>query len=351
MNRSILALMASGSYVLKATIRQLNNKDVRLRRRAVRKLFELDDPTAIDAFIPLLKDSDEWFRGKALMAIQRWASMKDLNLAEKLSNSKKPEERILACRIAPKVGKSSERILKKMLDDEDNLVKQNAWKNILNLNDDYIEEAIKSSDVGIRVLAVDKIQLMYKIDNDLIKKIFDDDSSRIRKKAINILKSKPELYSSGEFDDVIIKIAENDNNIQIDALIMLIESGERNELFIQKIPLWLENENSKMIKLVVESTENKDWGEIDWLINTIMSSSNDKLISRMLRRKKSIEADKYRKEILLDDDRNAILRSRVIEDLFGKEQGKEITKIIHDLENNRNESISETAKMYRKSIS
>ena len=343
--------MASGSYVLKATIRQLNNKDVRLRRRAVRKLFELDDPTAIDAFIPLLKDSDEWFRGKALMAIQRWASMKDLNLAEKLSNSKKPEERILACRIAPKVGKSSERILKKMLDDEDNLVKQNAWKNILNLNDDYIEEAIKSSDVGIRVLAVDKIQLMYKIDNDLIKKIFDDDSSRIRKKAINILKSKPELYSSGEFDDVIIRIAENDNNIQIDALIMLIESGERNELFIQKIPLWLENENSKMIKLVVESTENKDWGEIDWLINTIMSSSNDKLISRMLRRKKSIEADKYRKEILLDDDRNAILRSRVIEDLFGKEQGKEITKIIHDLENNRNESISETAKMYRKSIS
>ena len=351
MNRSILALMASGSYVLKATIRQLNNKDVRLRRRAVRKLFELDDPTAIDAFIPLLKDSDEWFRGKALMAIQRWASMKDLNLAEKLSNSKKPEERILACRIAPKVGKSSERILKKMLDDENNLVKQNAWKNILNLNDDYIEEAIKSSDVGIRVLAVDKIQLMYKIDNDLIKKIFDDDSSRIRKKAINILKSKPELYSSGEFDDVIIKIAENDNNIQIDALIMLIESGERNELFIQKIPLWLENDDSKMIKLVVESTENKDWEEIDWLINTIMSSSNDKLISRILRRKKSIEADKYRKEILLDEDRNAILRSRVIEDLFGKEQEKEITEIIHDLESNQNESISETAKMYRKSIS
>ena len=145
--------MASGSYVLKATIRQLNNKDVRLRRRAVRKLFELDDPTAIDAFIPLLKDRDEWFRGKALMAIQRWASMKDLDLAEELSGSEKSEERILACRIAPKVGKSSERILKKMLDDEDNLVKQNAWKNILNLNEDYVEEAMKSVDVGIRVLA------------------------------------------------------------------------------------------------------------------------------------------------------------------------------------------------------
>ena len=88
--------MASASNVIKATIRQLNNKDVRLRRRAVRKLFELDDPAAIDAFIPLLKENDEWFREKALMAIQRWASMKDLDLAEKLSKSKKPEERILA---------------------------------------------------------------------------------------------------------------------------------------------------------------------------------------------------------------------------------------------------------------
>jgi hypothetical protein len=132
---------------------------------------------------------------------------------------------------------------------------------------------------------------------------------------------------------------------------MLIESGQRNELFSQKIPLWLENDDPKMIKLIVESIENKDWREIDWLINIIMSSSNDKLISRILRRKKSIEADKYRKEILLDGDRNAILISRIIEDLFGKKQDEEITKIIQDLENNRNESISETAKMYKKSIS
>ena len=56
--------------MVRAAIRQLNDKDVRQRRRAVRKLFELDDPIAIDAFIPLLDDSDEWFRGKALMAIQ-----------------------------------------------------------------------------------------------------------------------------------------------------------------------------------------------------------------------------------------------------------------------------------------
>ena len=343
--------MASGGNVLKATIRQLDNKDVRLRRRAVRKLFELDDPTAIDAFIPLLKDPDEWFRGKALMAIQRWASMKDLPLTEKLSKSQKPEERILACRIAPRIGKSSETILREMLTDENNLVKQNAWKNILNINEDFIEEALDNDDVGIRVLAIERIQLMEEINNDIIKKILYDDSVRIRKKAINLLRSRPGIYSSGEFDEIIIKIVENDSDIQIDALIMLIESGKENELFSQKIPIWLGNEDPGMIKLIVESMENKDWEEIEWLINKIMNSSNDKLISRVLRRKRTIEADKYRKEILLDEKRDVVIRSRIIEDLFGKKQDEEITEIIFKLEKNENESISETAKMYRKSIS
>ncbi len=343
--------MASGSNVIKATIRQLNNKDVRLRRRAVRKLFELDDPIAIDAFIPLLKENDEWFREKALMAIQRWASMKDLDLAEKLSKSKKPEERILACRIAPRVGKSNESILRRLLDDENNLVKQNAWKNILNINEDFIEEALENEDVGIRVLAIERLSLMNEISPDVIKKILDDDSSRIRKKAINLLKSKPGIYSSGEYDEIIIKIAEKDDDIQINALIMLIELGEKNELFNQKIPIWLKNDDPEMMKLIVQTIEKKDWGEIDWIINKIMNSSNDKLISRILRRKRSIEADKYRKNILLDEKRDFVLRSRIIEDLFGKKQDEEIMKIILELENNEHEAISETAKMYRKSVS
>jgi hypothetical protein len=238
-----------------------------------------------------------------------------------------------------------------MLTDENNLVKQNAWKNILNINEDFIEEALENDDVGIRVLAIERIQLMKEINNDIIKKILYDDSVRIRKKAINLLRSRPEIYSSGEFDEIIIQIAENDSDIQIDALIMLIESGKENELFSQNIPIWLGNEDPGMIKLIVESMENKDWAEIEWLINKIMKSSNDKLISRILRRKRTIEADKYRKEILLDETRDVVIRSRIIEDLFGKKQDEEITEIIFELENNENESISETAKMYRESIS
>ena len=61
------------------------------------------------------------------------------------------------------------------------------------------------------------------------------------------------MYDSGELDEAIIKVAEDDKNIQIDALIMLIESGRENNLLARKIPDWLENENPESIGLLVEA--------------------------------------------------------------------------------------------------
>jgi HEAT repeat protein len=351
LNRSILALYTSGRFVVRAAIRQLNNKDVRQRRRAVRKLFELDDPVAIDAFIPLLNDSDEWFRGKALIAIQKWASMKDLELAEKLADSIKPEERILACRIAPKIGKSCGLILKKLSDDEEQLVKQNAWKVRLEQDEHLIREAITVDESGIRILAMEKIEKMENIEDEVIKIILTDESSRVRKKAVSLLRIRPELNHSGKYDKIIIDIAENDKNAQIDAIIMLIESGRESKVIREKIPAWLDQKNPQMVKSIIESLKNKNWSDKSDLIAAIINSSNDKLISGILRRNNSIEANKIRKDILLDENNSDILRARIIEDLFGKNQNDEkLMEIIKDLQNSDNESISNSAKMFIKSI-
>ena len=351
MNRSILALYTSGRFVVRAAIRQLNNKDVRQRRRAVRKLFELDDPVAIDAFIPLLNDSDEWFRGKALIAIQKWASMKDLELAEKLANSIKPEERILACRIAPKIGKSCELILKKLSDDEEQLVKQNAWKVRLEQDEHLIREAITVDESGIRILAMEKIEKMENIEDEVIKIILTDKSSRVRKKAVSLLRIHPELNHSGKYDEIIIDIAENDKSTQIDAIIMLIESGRESKLIREKISIWIEQENPQMVKMIVDSMKDKNLEEISELMAIIINSSNDKLISGILRRNKSAEANELRKKILLDEKRSDVLRARIIEDLFGKKQDdQETMTIIRDLQQSENESISSSANMFIKTI-
>ncbi|MDP6293061.1 MAG: hypothetical protein QF610_04450, partial [Candidatus Thalassarchaeaceae archaeon] len=133
------------------------------------------------------------------------------------------------------------------------------------------------------------------------------------------------------------------------ALIMLIESGRENNLLARKIPDWLENENPESIGLLVEAIKNREWEDIDWLISLIMKSSNENLISRILRRENSILANQYKIKILLDEDRKPALRSRIIEDLFGKKQNEEITKIIYKLESNQDESISQTARMFRES--
>ena len=337
--------------MVRAAIRQLNDKDVRQRRRAVRKLFELDDPIAIDAFIPLLDDSDEWFRGKALMAIQRWASMKDLNLAEKLASSNKIEERILASRIATRVGKSSKTILKKLSEDENHLVKQNAWKARLQQDELLIKEAIENNETGVRILAIEMIEKMDHIEDDIILKILKDNSSRVRKKGVSLLRANPKLNLSGDYDEMIINIAENDNNAQIDAIIMLIESGRESEIIRKKIPIWLEQENPEMVKSIINSLKDKNWNDMNNLTTAIVNSSNDKLISGVLRRNNSNEANEIRKQILIDEKRSSVLRARIIEDLFGKKQEDEdLVNIIKNLQNSDSQSISNSAQMFIKSV-
>ena len=53
--------------LLQYELDRLNHKDVRQRRMAVRRLFEIDDPAALAAFIELLDDDDEWFVERPLM--------------------------------------------------------------------------------------------------------------------------------------------------------------------------------------------------------------------------------------------------------------------------------------------
>ena len=58
---------------LKRAMDRLKHRDVRTRRRAVRTLFETDDPQCLEGFQRLLNDKDTWFVTKALDAYRIWA--------------------------------------------------------------------------------------------------------------------------------------------------------------------------------------------------------------------------------------------------------------------------------------
>ena len=62
---------------LESEISRLSNKDIRVRRRAIRKLFDDDNHLALKGFVPMLRDNDPWFRSKSLDAHRKWVKNAD----------------------------------------------------------------------------------------------------------------------------------------------------------------------------------------------------------------------------------------------------------------------------------
>ena len=48
--------------------RDLSSKDIRIKRKAVRQLFEIGEVWILELFKTLLSDNDIWFQSKALNA-------------------------------------------------------------------------------------------------------------------------------------------------------------------------------------------------------------------------------------------------------------------------------------------
>ena len=75
--------------MLSKEISRLRDKDVRQRRKAVRRLFEDGDPSALPHFIPFLNDPDEWFVERAMIAIERWYDGMDIGIAHGSSKAQR----------------------------------------------------------------------------------------------------------------------------------------------------------------------------------------------------------------------------------------------------------------------
>ena len=98
---------------LNAEISRLTNKDVKIRRRAVRALFDEDDPRALSGFVKLLDDQDFWFRNKALDAHRKWATTAE-ELEPLMTNNKR-----LVAEMLEKI--PNREIATKLLEEEDHV--------------------------------------------------------------------------------------------------------------------------------------------------------------------------------------------------------------------------------------
>jgi hypothetical protein len=330
--------------VVRAAMRNLRSADVRHRRRAVRRLFEINDPIAIDAFEPLLDDSDEWFREKAIQAIGIWARPKDLELIQRLAESERVEFRMCAARIANRAGKSCKPILSKLSQDNVAVVRNAAWATKFSIAANLEEvnrKGMENESSGIRSMAIQSMSKMDKIDAELLYTGLTDPSIKVQADAVSLLRNRPDVIEGG-FDNLLVDIVENNHLARRDAIIILIEKSSNNEIISSKIPNWMENDNSGFTKAIISAIEGKDWKELGAFTQSLKTTQNEALIVGSLRRNYSIDANKLRNSIIADTSRESSLRTRLIEELIGSTKVDDSTiEIINNLKNSPDEYISQ----------
>ena len=138
--------------MLSKEVTRLRDKDVRQRRKAVRRLFEDGDPSALPHFLPFLNDQDDWFVERAMIAIERWYDGRDEGIVQSLAKSEIPDRRLLAARVANRLG-SPKGILGILAQDDDLKVRIAAWKGLMGL-DPSESTPLESTDAAVRRIAV-----------------------------------------------------------------------------------------------------------------------------------------------------------------------------------------------------
>jgi hypothetical protein len=322
---------------VRPALAKLNHQDVRQRRRAVRHLFELNDPEALVGFEKLLQDPDPWFREKALEAVEKWAASKDLSLIERLSNSNEDSRRLLAARIAHRAGKAGQQILIRLTSDSEPKIRLASWKARISLDEKSISEALENEDRAVRKAAAERILSLGEWKPEVIIQLLSDDSLAVRNIAIRIIEQRDFVSEEKiihRLNDLI-----NDSSGELKARIagiLLVSSPNQVNDWIGDSDTAFVNQFSKILRDI-------DWTLIENLPNKIKEVGSEMLLIRLLRGDRSEIGKKLREELLRDNSRSETMISQLIEDSIGRPIDESTLSIIEKLKDSESELISQSA--------
>jgi HEAT repeat protein len=273
--------------MLRIELDRLGHKDVRQRRIALRRLFDIDNPAALPAFIELLEDPDEWFQGKAVDALRRWVDDSNRTVILQLSSSADVKRRMLSAELAPRLGSSGLDILGVLCGDADATVRRDAWRGRLKFDAGSIPVGVEDEDHIVRRMAVERSG-----DETLLRGALDDAHSRV------VAAAERRLSTLG-FE------------MEIDPIALCSEPSAKNR------------------KMLSEVLEEVDWAAQAPLLDAIESSPDSMLLPRLLRSKRGSAYDDMRLSLLCGED--AMVISRVLEHLHGRPVSIEIQSRLADL--------------------
>ena len=289
--------------MLRVELQRLSHKDVRQRRMAVRRLFEIGDAAALPAFVDLLDDDDPWFADKAVEAIRHWLGSEHRSVVVSLSVSDESPIRQLAAELAPRLGTPGLDVLSNLCLDDDDGVRRTAWKGRLRIDLGSIPVAFKHEDHVVRRMAVERSG-----DSALLSEALEDEHLRVRGSALD------RMAVLGLESDALDSLLD-DANLRAKAaelrLPALIEGSDTATLSsLCSAP------DAALRKVLAKHLDQADWFGWTDVVESIQQSEDVMLMPRLLRSRREPEAETLRLTLLSSAE--SMVRARVLEHMHGR---------------------------------
>lgn len=276
-----------------AEISRLSNKDVKIRRRAVRQLFEEDNPRALIGFVDLLDDSDFWFRNKSLDAHRKWAKNPE-DLVPLMKNNKRLVGELLQRIDAPEIAAE-------LLGEEDHIIRSFAAKSLaksVDLHPTFADDLHHS----VRIVAAENSS-----DEILISVLIQDKHSAVRKAAIaTAIEQKLQLDEK----ILISGLASSDPSLRSLIATLAVANGGK---ILEKA---CKDTNPKVKKSIADTLRN-DVDRVDERIENIAKIAPD-IIVRWLKSRYDQDSSELRWSMIENNSVNPRLRSKLIEQMEGR---------------------------------
>lgn len=290
-----------------AEISRLKNKDIKIRRRAVRALFEEDNPRALPGFVKLLDDSDFWFRNKSLDAHRKWANSPE-DLEPLMKNNKRLVAELLQRIPSPKIAKI-------LLKEEDNTIRSFAAKSLAE-SEDLHPIFAKDEYHSVRIVAAENSS-----DENLISALIEDQHSSVRKAAIDTAaKQKMKL------DDNTLQTGLDSSDPALRSLIASLAVSIGGDILEKAC----RDSNPKVRKSIADNLR-KEVLEVDDRVN-IVANTCPEIVIRWLRSKYDNKSSSLRWSMIENTTLSSRIRSKLIEQMEGREDidQKRLAKITKD---------------------
>ena len=295
---------------------RLKHRDIRTRRRAVRTLFEHDDPSVLQAFKPLLDDDDTWFVSKALDAYRTWGLLSGSEAIETLLNHRNLDVRRAGANLLAPLGQQGVPLALNALDDDDTVVQRKAARALLLVKDgDVAERLAQHNSDSIRATGMSHALLP----EASLRSGLTDPHEAVRVAALN-------------------SVLKRSVDVKMDDLVPFLEAGHHTV----DILVWAAEHEASELKQLTQHIKQKDMKALGDHLRAHASDSSEPLVQHLLDGgllepvarwviRQDASEDELRWQLVNDERLHVIERCKLLERLIGRANEPSVIQRVNEL--------------------